>query len=892
MLGRSVAESRMEEEFRFHLEMEAAKNLEQGADPEEAKRRAVVSFGGVERYREEMREGRGARALEELTRDVRYALRALRSTPVFTLVVLFTLAAGIGANTAVFSLVDALLLRPLPVPDARELLIVGDATRTNSASLGSPRTDQLSYPLFQDIRQSNRALSDVFASGRTGRIDVRAAGDGAAEAEHPTARYVTGNYFSVLRVPAALGRVFGAEEDRAGGSPVVVISHRYWIVKFAGDHGVIGRSISVNNVPLTVIGVAPPRFDGEIVGQRTEIWIPLTLQPILTPHRPWLEGRDINWLLAMGRLVPGVSERQAAAEITALVHRVFDEQASAGRSRQPEPVPISSGVRGMSRMRSLYSESLTTLMIAVFLVLLIMCANVASLMIMRASARAREMSVRLALGARRLRLVRQLLTESLLLSLAGGVGGLLVADWGSRALLRAGSSGPDPIPLDARLDPRVLAFSALLAILVAVTFGLLPALRATRTDVALTLRVHSRSVASSPLGSGRGWGIGKMLVAGQVALSIVLLLGTGLMLRTMSRLDNIDAGLARDRILIVAVDAGPTGLADDELLQVYYDLLERVKQQPGVTAATFSENGIFSGTESTTTLKAEGFVASAENDTSANFDLVGPNYVRAIGALLLHGRDIDARDRQHSPKVALVNTTMAQFYFGKQSPIGRYLELDSVRYEIVGVVADVIDHDLRATPARRFYIPMAQYPNPTQRVNFEIMTALEPAQLATPIHHAIRAANGSVDVISQLPLQELMRRSIGADRLLARIITLFATVALILSAFGLYGLMSCLTLRRRNEFGLRCALGARPSELTRMVLQESLTLITAGAVAGVPLAFAGMQLIRNRLFGVSPVDPAATVGTLVILAAAVLLAAYIPAARAARVSPLVALRSD
>ena len=897
-LSKTSTESRMDEEFRFHLEMETQKNLRHGYQPDEARRRAAVTFGGAERYREEMRDGRGTRALEEFLMDVRYAARALRLNPTFSFVVVFTLALGIGANTAVFTLVDALLLRPLPVANPERLVIIGDPSAPSSISLGGPRTDILSYPLLQDIRKHNRVFEDVFGSGQATRLNARIPANGDATTsstavENPTGRFVTGNYFSVLGVPMAVGRGFGAEEDRASGSsPVTVISHQYWQDRFGGDPGILNRSITINDARLTIVGVAPLGFHGEVVGQRVQLWLPAGLQPVLFPHRPWLDRRDVSWLLAMGRLKPGVTLEQAQAAIPTIVYNVLDEQAGQPASGERPPVEVTAGVRGVSRLRSLYAESLTTLMIAVSLVLVIMCANVASLMLTRASVRGREMSVRVALGARRLRLIRQMLTESVCLALLGGGFGLLVALWGSRALLRLASSGPDPIPLDARLDLRVLAFSGLLALVAAILFGLLPALRATRTDVAVTLRANSRSVTSGPLGSGRGWSLGKGLVAGQVALSMVLLMGTGLLLRTLTHLDGMDTGLARDRLLIVSVDAGPSGMADEKLTRLYYDLLERIKQQPGVAAATMSENGIFSGTESTSSLQVDGFSAKAEEDTSAYFDRVGPDYFRAVGGTILQGRDIDARDQAGTLPITVINATMARFYFGDRSPIGRYITVDTIRYQIVGVVRDIVDHDLRAQPVRRFYVPLPQQPGPPQRMNFAISAAGDPASLSTSIRDAIVAANGNVVVLSHNPLTELMRRSLGADRLLTRIITLFGFVALTLSALGLYGLMSYLSLRRLNEFGLRYALGAKRGELTGMVLREAFSLIGVGAMVGLPLALGAMQLIRNRLFGVSVLDPASVGASIAILIATVLLAAYIPAIRAARVSPLIALRAE
>ena len=501
-----------------------------------------------------------------------------------------------------------------------------------------------------------------------------------------------------------------------GDDPVVVLSHDYWQRRFAGDPSVVGRTMVINGAPLTIIGVAQRGFSGDIVGQPIEVFIPLMMQPSVMPNTGWLDDRTTCWLLLMGRLKPGVSLAQAKAEFTTLVTRSLLDHATAAQVQRLEtnlreqPPMISAGAQGFSYYRREYARALAILMGAVGLVLLVVCANVANLMLARASARGREMSVRMALGAGRLRLVQQLLTEALLLASGGAVLGLGVAVWGSRQLLRMAGAGRGGAVLDLALDGRILAFTAGLALLTAVLFGLVPAIRGTRVQLATALRAQGRDVAGA--GGGGRLGLGKVLVVAQVALSLLLLVGTGMLVRSLTRLSTADLGLARDQVVVADIDPTVAGYAGSRLAQLRRDLADRIARVPGVAAVSYSENGLFSGTESGSYITVPGFTASAASDTIIAYDDVGPGYFDAVGARLLLGRGIEARDGPAGAAAAVVNQGMAQFYFGATSPIGRQVHLDDRWYEIVGVVADIKDHEVRGEAERRMYIAMEQLDQP------------------------------------------------------------------------------------------------------------------------------------------------------------------------------------
>ena len=915
IFGRAHITHAVDDELAFHLEMRTQRLVAAGLTPEQARREALRQFGDLDGVRRDCvtldedreRAMRRANMLDELRQDILYALRTLRHHTAFSVVVVLTLALGIGANTAIFTLIDAVLLRSIPVANPEELVAIGNPSRTNSLSEGSARFDLLSYPLYRAVRARAEGLDGVLASGRTERLDVRIEESGAASrggAEHPRARYISGNYFAVLGVKPALGRAFGAEEDDAvGASPVVVISHAYWTRRFAQDPSIVGRRFTVDGVPMTIIGVGPAGFTGEIVGASADVWIPLTMQPVLSPHRPYLQDWSVSWLLLLGRRKPGTTLDQVTASLTPILRQAVEDNAGSVKGQRPgsviafarkQPVFIGDGAKGFSRVRSTFQAPLLTLMAGVGLLLLIVCANVANLLLARSIARSREMGVRLALGAGRARLVRQLLTESFVLAVTGAAGGLLIAWWGSRLLLTLAADGASAIPLEARLDLPVLAFTLALAVGAVALFGLAPALRASRVDLATTMRASVRALGGGAAFGARGHRIpvGRLLIAAQVALSLILLMGAGLLVRSLRSLQGGDTGLDRDHLLIVDVDVGARGYRGARRDAFVRDAVDRLRRIPGVRAVTYSENGIFSGTESMTNLSAQGFTARQESDSSVYYDQVGPDYSQAIGARLLQGRDFRAEDDRRAPRVAILNEKAARFYFPGTSAVGKWIKVDSATMEVVGVIGDVKDHDLRTGAQRRMYLPYLQPDGePTSSV-FEVRTTGDPAAVATAVRRELTALDSTLPIDGINPLTQLMRQSLREERLLARLATGFGLGALLLAALGLYGVMTYAITRRTGEIGLRVALGAQRGMVIRMILTDALRIVIIGFVVGLPLALLSVRLLDSQLHGVGTADPIAIATALVVLTASAVVAALIPAFRAARLSPLYALRSE
>jgi predicted permease len=895
----------IDEELAFHIDMRVERLVASGMDPDSARREALRHFGAIDPVRqscltldeERERQMRRTNFLEELIQDVHYTLRTLRRNLGFTAVVVLTIGIGVGANTSIFTLLNALLLRKLPVHGPNSLVVVGNPVRVSGMSMGSPQAGLLSWPLYRDLVARNDVFTDMFATGRTGRIDVTL--DGSTEAHRPRARYVSANYFDLLGVKPVHGRLLTAADDRSlGGSPVVAISHAYWMRRFNGGD-VVGKTILANGARLTIVGVAPDGFTGEIVGESRDIWLPLSIQPVLTPNQKLYDDRGTSWILAVGRLRPGVTIDQARPRIAALLRRLLldnDLPQPNGLGAQTiarTPVYVASAATGLSRVRATFGTPLITLMAGVGLLLLIVCANVANLLLARAVARGREMSVRLAIGAAHARLLRQLLTESLVLGLLGSAVGLFIASSGSKLLLRAASDGPNLIPLDARLDVRVLAFTIALSIVSVVLFGLAPAVRAARADVATMMRGAGRSVSGALGSRGRRLPLSALLIAAQVALSLMLLAGAGLLVRSLRGLDTMDVGLARNRLLVADVDLVRRGYDSARVATLAKDIAERLRRIPGVRAVTFSENGIFSGIESANSLQAEGFRATTSADTVAFYDQVGPGYVHGIGARLVAGRDLTENDAGAAPRVMLVNETFAKFYFKDSSPIGRHIYIGPVTWEIVGVIADTKDHDLRSEAVRRMYFPYLRPVGAPGALVFSIQSSgANPAALAPTVRQVIATADPLLPIDSTDPVSSLMRSSVRDARLVARVATGFGLIALLLASIGLYGVMTYAMARRTGEVGLRVALGAQRSQVVRMVLIDALRIVGVGIVIGLPLALFLVRLLKSQLYNVSPTDPVSIGVALTVLVASGIAAAWLPAARAARIQPTVALREE
>jgi len=902
--GRAHIAREVDDELAFHLEMRTQRLVASGWSAEAARQEALRQFGNVAVVREDcvimdqQREKALHRAhiMGELWQDAAYALRTLRRNAGFTCVVVVALALGIGANTAIFTLIDAVVVRALPVSHPEQLVAIGDPARVSSLSSGAVRLDLISSPLYRDIRDRSRSLSGVLASGRTGRLDARVDGTGI---EHPRGRFVSGNYFTLLGVPAFAGRVFdGSEDVSAGGSPVATISYGYWTRRFHNDPSAIGRVILVNDTRITIIGVAARSFSGEIVGASPDIWLPASMHDALFPNLKLLNDRNTAWLLLLGRLAPGATLAQATHELEPLITQAIvasspGNQGQAFLDSKPKSF-IGSGAKGFSRVRATFQAPLFTLMIGVGLLLCIICANVANLLLARAIARGREMAVRLALGAARGRLVRQLLTESIVLALLGAGAGLLVAWWGSHAILVAAADG-GTIPLDVGLDMRVLIFTLAVSFGAVALFGLAPALRASRVELASSMRANAHAIAGAALGHrGQRAPLGALLIAGQVALSVVLLVGAAMLVRSLRNIQTVDVGMDRDHLIVVDVDINARGYSGERLDNLATSLRDRVAAIPGVAAVTFSENGIFSGTESSTNLQVPGFVPRQQSDSAIAYDMVGANYVSAIGGRIIQGRDIELRD--YKRRVALINQSAARFYFANADAVGKYLHfVDTVAIEVIGVVADTRDHSLNGASARRAYFPyVPSDPALAQpgSLRFEIRTGGDPVGSIRAIRQEVIATDPSLPIDAITPVRDLMQQSIREERLVARLATAFGVLALLLAAIGLYGVMTYSITRRTGEIGLRVALGAQRYDVLRMVMVEALRLVGLGLVVGLPLALAATRLLTTQLHGVGTVDVLSLVAAVAVLTVSAIVAVLGPAMRAARVAPIVALRAD
>jgi predicted permease len=911
--------SELDEELAFHLDMRTEELVADGLSPREARCRAEDELGGLGRTRRALlasdrrieRRRHLAEWLREVGGDLRLAGRGLAKSPGFTLAVTLSLALGIGANTAVFSLLDALLLKRLPVAAPDRLVAIGDTSRVGSLSEGPVRSDLLSAPMYRTLRDGNAVFSGLFAAGSPDQLRV---GDRSTEPDEPThGRLVSGNYFSVLGVTAALGRVFTAG-DAAGGpgsAPYAVLSYDYWQRRFGGDAAVVGKTLEVNGYPLTVVGVTPRGFFGEVVAHATDLWIPMVMQPQLGNGKNYLDRWDANWLLLMGRLKPGVTLDEARTAMNALFARTIATRAGGAISpgilpQRPEKLrlAVTPGGTGFSYWRKRFSKSLVTLMAIAALVLLIACANVSTLLLERAAGRRRELGVRLALGAGRSRLVRQLLVESLLLAAFGGAVGALFAVWADRGLLALIGLSRS-VAFDPRLDLRVLAFTAAVALTTGVLFGIVPALRASRTELAPALEAGGRATFGAGTGGGgagrnvraggaSGWTLGKGLVVCQLAVSLLLVAGSGLFLRTLVNLDRLDLGYPRQGLLMLQVDPASAGYTGGRLETLLRELHERIAALPGVRGVTVSENGLFSGTESRTTIALPGRPPLAPEERDVRSDRVGPQYFEVVGIPIVRGRGVGPRDRAGAPRVVVINETMARAFFPGEDPVGRRLvdtDQPDDPYEIVGVSGNAHDHDLEGAVPPRFYTSYLQSSDPLWSYSFEVRTG-HPEALVEPVRRAVLGVDPRLVPLDLAPLRDHVDKSLRDERLVARLSTVFGALALLLAAVGLYGVISYATSRRVGEIGVRMALGANGRAVLWMVLRETLVLALTGAALGVPAVLACAHLLSSRLYGLAGHDLPILAGAAALLVVVALVAGALPAARATRIQPTEALRAD
>jgi predicted permease len=897
LLGIRKADLDIDDEIQAHLDLLTERFISQGMTRDEATAVARRQFGNVTLLKEEHREMRGIRFVDTLFQDLKYGVRMLLKGKAFTTVAVLSLALGIGANTAIFSIIDAVLLKELPVSHPKQLVLfrwlglgkgvihsIGGSIDGDPIA-GLPTSISMSYPAFERFRDQNQTLASVFTfSG----IDLILNAGGQSDMVGALA--VSGDYFTGLGAPVVLGRVLTNEDEKPDAEPAAVISHRCWQRRFNSDPSVIGKVVYFSRKPFTIVGVMAPGFLGTpYVGSSPEIIVPMAFLSEVSPgYAERMESATYWWLPVMGRLKPGVSAAQAQAELTVILQRhVMELPKTTGEQRVDPQIRLDSGSRGVMEGRREYSEPLVFLMAIVGLVLLIACINLANLLLARAATRQKELAVRASIGASRLRLIRQLLSESVLLAFLGGGLGLLFAAWGKNALLTQLTAESDEFVIDLGLDWRVLGFTAVVSLLTGILFGLAPALRATRIELTSMLKANPDSGATA-----RSW-LSKGLVVAQVAMSLVLLTGAGLFVRTLRNLNQIDSGFNRENLLLFRIDPRLSGYEAARLANLYQQMNERIAALPGIRAVTFSEHAPMFG-NSVTSIDVPGYTPRAGERMRASTLAVAPNFLAAMEIPLLMGRDLTPQDNQQTSKVAVVNQALAERFFPNQNPLGRHIfvndsELSDI--EVVGVARNAKYNGMRIAPMPQIYLPYLQA-GPQWRISFSVRTVGDPITATAAIRQAVQSIDRNLPLFRITTLKELIARLFAQERLFASLSSFFGLLALALVCIGLYGVMSYTVTRRTHEIGVRMALGARSGDVLQMVLRESLLLVMTGTLIGLAAASATTRFITGMLYGLAPTDPLTIALATLLLQAVAALASWLPARRAAQVDPLQALRHD
>jgi len=857
----------IDEEIRFHIEMRTEENVRRGMTPEEARRDAERRFGRITSVKERGYEVRGGRMLETLWQDLRYGIRTLRKQPGFSAVVVLTLAIGIGANSTIFSFANGVLLRPLPYSEPERLVLLDE-----TAPLRGVQSMGVSFPNFLDWRAQNKVFEDVAAYSPGTYTLV-----GGGEPEQARGARVSGGLFEILGVAPVLGRTISAEEDGPGSETVVILGHGLWQRRFGSEPGVVGSTISINNRPHTVIGVMPPGFKFPEVA---DLWLPLALDT-----QRWT--RNDHGLGAVARLKPGVSLEQAGSEMAALARRIEEQNPVTNEGLSVSVTDLRAG------LVSDYRQALLILLGVVGFVLLIACVNVANLLLARASSRQKEISIRVALGAGRWRVFRQLVTESLVLSAAGGALGLVIAIWGLQLLLAA---VPVELPFWMKfdLDGRVLGFTAAVSLLTGLVFGAAPALKASKVDLNETLKEGGRSGAAAGAGPKR---LRSLMVVGEVALSLVLLVGAGLMMRSFIRLQQVDVGLDPKNVLTMAVPLPGAKYREPERQSAFFaELVERVKNLPGVRAVGAVSNLPLDGSRWGRSLTVEGRpVLSVGEAPVINHCVVTPGYFRAMNIPVLAGREIAESDAREAPKVTLIDERLAREYWPGESPLGKRIrfgppESNEPWHTVVGVVGEVRHERPEAATRMSVYVPYRQIT--VRQMTLAVRAEGDPSGLTAAVRNQVRELDPDQPVTGVRTMEEVISRAIWQPRLHAILFAVFAAVALALASVGIYGVMSYTVTQRTHEIGVRVAMGATPRDIVRLVVGQGLTLTLIGIALGAASALALTRVMSSLLFEVSAADPATFAANMALLTVMSLVACYIPARRATRVDPLVALRYE
>jgi len=862
---------------------------------------------------------KGQLTMTTLIHDLRYGLHMLWKHPGFTAVAVLTLALGIGANTALFSVVDAVLLKKLPVKDPDRLVLLrqtydpekfspGGYNGSNPRDRATGLVNGTSFPFqsFDRLRKERAALTDVIAFSR---IDLNLNSSG--QAESVGAQVVSGNYYYTLGVPPVEGRLINDADDNTNSNPVAVISHRYWLTRFGGEKQVIGKSVNLNNRPFTIIGVTPAGFEGVgELGARVDVTIPLAWEPQTSgPQTMMRGGAGIWWLRLMGRLQPGATREQAQASLANAFQQSVAEHRQALQARATTPLrplgpqdyprlSVDPGSQGEMIVRRSYQKPLRLLLGVVALVLLIACANVANLLLARATSRRKEIAIRLAMGAGRWRLIRQLLTESVLLSLIGGAAGVFLANWIMTGLFAVPSWGGRAMEtVNPQLDWRVLGFTLAVCTFTGLLFGLAPAIRSSRVDLTPTLKEAGRTSAAV----GRSW-LSKALVVVQVSVSVLLLIGAGLLIRSVRNLQHVDVGFNTQNLLLFSVEPGLQGYREARLVELYQKLFSRLEAVPGVESVTASRVPLLSFAASTSSVFFPGAALGSDGTPTSAGDTklltVRENFLDTMQIPLLVGRSLGAQDDARAPKVAVVNQMFAQKYFANDNVIGKRFSLDPTKpgeIEIVGLAKDAKYTSQRDQIEPTAYTPWQQSLRSMRGSTIELRTQGDPANYVTAVREAVREVDSNLPVNDVQTQVDQANETLAMERLFAKLLSLFGVLAQLLAAVGLYGLMAYSVSQRTHEIGVRMALGATRGTVMKMVLQQGMLLTVIGVVVGLGGAYAltgYLESLTTMLFGVEPRDPMTFVVIAVVLGLIALVACLVPARRATKVDPVVALRYE
>jgi predicted permease len=899
---RSRLDAEMQAELEFHIESYAEDLMRQGVAREEAFRRARVELGSLEARKEDCRESLGLRLWDDLRADIAYGLRMLRKSPGFTAVAVASLALGIGANTIIFTLAKEALLDELAVPHPEQLrLLTWDASQKDQRKLvvhhiwgdfhpganGTMQTSSFSWPVYEVLRRQNRSLYDLFAFKNLGGYNqLNATIDGHAQTL--TGELVSGNFYQQIGVAPALGRPIQPGDDAVGGTrTVAVISDGLWTRAFGRSASVVGKTILLNLVPITIVGVNPPSFTGAASVQTSpDVFVPFAMQPILLPRGKGslLDDKATWWVQVMGRIRPGVSDDSALAEASVNLEQAVRATLTVPKDGLLPHLNLVSGSRGLNGAARAFGTQIYVLLALSGLVLLLACANIANLLLARSAARQREVGVRMALGASRGRILRQVFTESLLLALLGGAAGLILGYFGRNLLPRLLTSSWEPQQFHSRFNWEIFVFTASVSLLTGAVFGLAPALQSTRADVGASLKDGAAAATKRRKGLA-----GKTIVVFQVSLSMLLVVGAGLFARTLANLSHVDIGFHPEHILLFRLQPPHTRYAPPKDIALERRIEERLASVPGVDSVTLSQAPLLSNDISDMNFNPNDQPKGTNPGDDADVNEVGQGFLTTMGIPLLSGRDFNAQDTETSPKVAIVNRSLARKYFPKENPIGKTFNDDHIR--IVGICADAKFDQLRGDDPPTFYLPYRQQKE-MGSVTFEVRLKTTP-ESALP---AVRAAIASID--KDLPLIDVRTQTeqiddlLSGERLFAALSGAFGVLALVLACIGIYGLMAYNVARRTNEIGIRIALGAQTGRVLRMILGEASWLAVTGIVVGVGAALGLTRFLTSLLYGLKPGDPATLVGAAFLLLATALAAGWFPAWRASKVQPMEALRHE